>query len=131
MALRPLRLGASPGSIGSSCDDALVTQPEHRDLTIDAPIEDFANDRFARGPFARRIARTIIAQRDPGSLVVGVYGPWGDGKTSVLNLVERTLAEDPTVVAVRFNPWQLGNEDQVFRGNSATRIKSSEGSSPS
>jgi predicted KAP-like P-loop ATPase len=93
-----------------------VTGPEHRDLTIDAPIEEFADDRFARGPFAERIARTIMAQRDPGSLVVGVYGAWGDGKTSVLNLVEKTLAEDSTVVPVRFNPWQLGNEDQVFRG---------------
>lgn len=93
-----------------------MTGPEHRDLTIDAPIEEFADDRFARGPFAERIARTIMAQRDPGSLVVGVYGAWGDGKTSVLNLVEKTLAKDSTVVPVRFNPWQLGNEDQVFRG---------------
>lgn len=99
-----------------SCDDADVSGPEHRDLRIDAPIEEFTDDRFSRGPFAERIARTIVAQRDPGSLVVGVYGAWGDGKTSVLNLVEKTLAKDSTVVPVRFNPWQLGNEDQVFRG---------------
>ncbi|MBN9620986.1 MAG: hypothetical protein J0H43_14850 [Actinobacteria bacterium] len=93
-----------------------MAEPEHRDLTVDAPIDEFADDRFARGPFAERIARTIMAQREPGSLVVGVYGAWGDGKTSVLNLVEKTLTQDLNVIPVRFNPWQLGNEDQVFRG---------------
>jgi predicted KAP-like P-loop ATPase len=57
-----------------------------------------------------------MAQRDPNSLVVGIYGPWGDGKTSVLNMVEKTLTEDPDVIAVKFNPWQLGDETLVFRG---------------
>lgn len=38
------------------------------------------------------------------------------GKTSVRNLFEKTLAGDDNVVPVRFNTWQLGDENQVFRG---------------
>ncbi|HVA07664.1 MAG TPA: P-loop NTPase fold protein [Acidimicrobiales bacterium] len=86
------------------------------EYVTDAPITEAPQDRFSRAPFAERIARTIIAQRDPASLVVGLYGPWGDGKTSALNLVEHALAGADGIVPVRFNPWRLGNETEMFVG---------------
>lgn len=89
---------------------------DHRGYVTDAPITEASDDRFSRAPFAKRIARTIIAQRDSASLVVGIYGPWGDGKTSVLNLIEQVLDEDEATVPVRFNPWRLGNETEMFFG---------------
>ncbi len=71
------------------------------DYVTDAPIEDAQHDRFGRRIWACRIADTISAQRDPASLVVGIYGPWGDGKTSVLNLIHDTLGKAPGMVPVR------------------------------
>lgn len=82
----------------------------------DAPINEPPEDRFSRAPFAERIARTIFAQRDPASLVIGIYGPWGDGKTSVLNLIEHELAKVGDIVPIRFNPWRLGDETEMFIG---------------
>lgn len=52
--------------------------------------------------------------------MVGIYGAWGDGKTSVLRMVENAFDGDENVVAIRFNPWQLGDELAVFRGFFAT-----------
>ena len=49
----------------------------------EATLEDFDADRFGRGPVARRIAKTISAQRDLASVVVGIFGAWGYGKTSI------------------------------------------------
>lgn len=108
--------------------DAAATVPVSRaaaadggvDFVTDAPIADVRDDRFRRGPWARRIAETIAAQHDPASLVVAVYGPWGDGKTSVLNLIAEALGDAPDVVPVRFNPWRLGDEAEMFRGFFAT-----------
>lgn len=57
-----------------------------------------------------------MAQQDPSSLVIGIYGPWGDGKTSVLNLVAEELSSQEQSIVVRFNPWQLGNEEALFQG---------------
>lgn len=93
---------------------------DHVDQLSDAPIEDPTLDRLGRNDFATRIARTIGAQSDANSLVVGLYGPWGDGKTSLLRLVETAFGSDESIVTIRFNPWQLGDELSVFRGFFAT-----------
>ena len=95
-------------------------EEDHADYVTDAPIDDAQHDRFGRRTWAIRVADTIAAQRDPASIVVGIYGPWGDGKTSVLNLIHDSLEKAAGVVPVRFNPWRLGDETEMFQGFFAT-----------
>ena len=61
--------------------------PGHQ-YASDQPIATRADDRFNRAPFATRMADTIATRVDPASIVIGLYGPWGDGKTSVLEMME-------------------------------------------
>lgn len=84
--------------------------------STDSPIQSSAQDIFSRGPFAQRIADTIVSRTDTAGLVLGLYGPWGDGKTSVLNMIEEHLKLRPGVVVTRFNPWHFTTEDQLLRG---------------
>ena len=49
-------------------------------------------------------------------MVVGIYGPWGDGKTTVLNLLRAKLAGNDAMVVREFNPWRLADDDSMFRG---------------
>jgi predicted KAP-like P-loop ATPase len=81
----------------------------------DQPLSDPALDRFRRWPFAERIAATIAGLSDPASIAVGVYGPWGDGKTTVLNYIHEALAGRADIVTVRFNPWRFTDESQLIR----------------
>jgi predicted KAP-like P-loop ATPase len=82
----------------------------------DQPIRSAVDDRFARAPFAQRMAQTIAMRPEPASLVVGLSGAWGDGKTSVLYMIEECLKGEPDVIAVRFNPWHFTSEDYLIRG---------------
>ena len=50
----------------------------------------------------------------PTSVVIGIYGRWGEGKTTVLNFIERRLAESDSIVCVRFNPWLYQSESQLL-----------------
>ena len=82
----------------------------------DQPITGKAEDRFNRASFATRIAETIATRVDSSSIVLGLYGPWGDGKTSVLEMMQEALRLYPNTIVVRFNPWHFQNEDLLLRG---------------
>jgi predicted KAP-like P-loop ATPase len=86
----------------------------------DAPISDSRLDVFDREPFAHRIADTIGERNDPSSLVVGIYGPWGDGKTTVLNFIQNRLKDYPSIICVPFNPWRMEGEQALLQGFFAT-----------
>ena len=38
---------------------------------------------------------------------IGVYGAWGSGKSSVLTMSEKILAEDSKVLCIKFNSWMF------------------------
>jgi hypothetical protein len=85
------------------------------DYSGDQPIRHRAQDRFERWSFAERVARTLAERRDPSSVVVGIYGAWGDGKTSTLSLMQEALKKHPNSVIVTFNPWQFESQEQLLR----------------
>ncbi|MBD2538419.1 KAP family NTPase [Coleofasciculus sp. FACHB-SPT36] len=82
----------------------------------DSPINNPEKDRFKRWSFAERVAQTIDSRSDPSSIVIGIYGPWGDGKTTVLNFIEQSLKESPNIICVKFNPWRFTDEVNLIKG---------------
>lgn len=86
----------------------------------DLPIASKSEDKFNRAPFATRIAETLVTRTDPSSIVIGLYGPWGDGKTSALEMMQEELNSHDEIIVVRFNPWHFQTEDLLLRGFFAT-----------
>lgn len=77
---------------------------------------EVTEDRFNRKPFAIRIAETIAGRTDAESLVIGMYGVWGEGKTTVLNYIRAELEENhpQKAIVVPFNPWRYGTEQELL-----------------
>lgn len=82
----------------------------------DTPIFKKSQDRFSRWNFAHRVAEVVSKRQDPSSIVIGIYGAWGDGKTTVLNFIEESLENNNDVICVKFNPWRFGTEDELLSG---------------
>jgi predicted KAP-like P-loop ATPase len=59
---------------------------------FDAPREDVAEDHLGRAAFAREIAQLATNTPDEWSTRIAIYGPWGSGKTTVMNYA-RPLVE--------------------------------------
>lgn len=115
-------------------DEADAAPPEtvvQNQYIADQPITCKADDRFNRASFAMRIAETIATRIDPSSIVLGLFGPWGDGKTSVLEMMQETLQTYPNTITVRFNPWHFQSSDQLLRGFFATLAEAMGKSLPS
>jgi predicted KAP-like P-loop ATPase len=124
--LKKLRTAARSSPVDADRATIRGTEPaadqpgQAEGYSADQPIRSKDEDRFNRWPFAKRIAETLAARRDPSGLVIAIYGPWGDGKTSTLLLMEAALKEHEHVVAIRFNPWHFDSEEQLLRGFFAT-----------
>jgi len=80
----------------------------------DTPLTSPEDDAFSRYPFSARIAETVALRTDESGIVVGIYGAWGEGKTSAINFIRHRLADFPNVLAITFNPWRFPNEDQLI-----------------
>jgi predicted KAP-like P-loop ATPase len=80
----------------------------------DQPVSNSLEDRFQRYNFARRIAQTIQSNSSSDALVIGIYGSWGEGKTSVLNFIEKELEGDRDQIIVKFNPWRFSEEQTLM-----------------
>jgi predicted KAP-like P-loop ATPase len=76
-------------------------------LLTDRPISDPGSDELDLLPFLIRLMQPLVEVEGEESLVLGLYGPWGHGKTSALNLLERLFKKEGTTraIVVRFNPW--------------------------
>lgn len=89
---------------------------EEQNINADTPVSDKSHDSFQRYPFAKRIAQTITLRNENEPLVIGIYGEWGEGKTSVLHFIEREITNlDPKIIQIRFNPWMFPDEPTLIK----------------
>jgi hypothetical protein len=84
-------------------------------LLADKAVSSKKEDSFQRYQFAHHLANTICERRSADSLVIGLYGKWGAGKSSVLNFIQAELA-NTEVLTVYFNPWRFEGEEQLLLG---------------
>ena len=74
---------------------------------FDDPIAEESEDRLGRGEYVASLYHLITSARDGTSQVVGVYGEWGEGKTSAVQLLQSKFRNEKTsnVRFTWFNPW--------------------------
>jgi predicted KAP-like P-loop ATPase len=78
----------------------------------DNPIASAEEDRFERIDFAQNIAGLIAGAPRGSTLRIGVYGGWGEGKTSILQLVDILLNEKGHVT-VWLKPWAWSDDQSM------------------
>jgi len=85
------------------------------DYLNDSPIEDFGDDRYGVGPFAKSLAKCFREIQMPVGTTIALHGPWGSGKSSVVNLIKRELAanKDEKLVVTDFKCWWFRGEEAL------------------
>ena len=95
---------------------------EHNAMKViqDTPLKMVADDRLGRENIVDLIVDSIndCVQKDHPCLVYGIYGKWGEGKTSLMNFVEEKLLAqetDDNINIIKFNPWLVNNDETLMR----------------
>jgi len=79
----------------------------------DSPIETPKDDRYGATSFAQSIAKSIVNLGDPEGTTIALHGPWGSGKSSVVNLIRHEIevgAYEDLVVTEFKGWWYRGDE---------------------
>lgn len=86
----------------------------------DTPIAFEDQDLLNRYGFSKLLAQALINMKTSDTYTVGLFGKWGSGKTSLVNMaiqeLEETQAELPEkerFTIVHFEPWNFSDTNQL------------------
>ena len=80
----------------------------------DNPIRAPEKDVLGRTAVAESFVRHVLELDVSEGAVVGVFGPWGSGKTSFINLAKAKFKERGNPV-FNFNPWMFSDTEQLVQ----------------
>jgi len=96
---------------------------------FDKPIDSKKDDFLSRENFSSHLGKSLLTWKEKESLVIALYGEWGSGKSSVINLAKEHIKEskeDKKPTIIEFNPWffsDLNNLSQYFFNEIANELE--------
>ncbi len=98
----------------------MTTNSRLSQLNNDGPLLNPDQDKLYRSPFAEHLAQSIRSIDPSEGFVFALTGPWGSGKTTVLNFTEKLLEDryrerNNPIVIVHFNAWWLSGSDRLLQ----------------
>jgi len=88
---------------------------------LDEPLGDPASDLLDMDQHALALAKYILAQEKELPFTVGIFGEWGEGKTTMVRFLEYHLAklkqkESKPLKFVTFSAWPFTTSEKLWRG---------------
>ncbi|MEE1267608.1 MAG: P-loop NTPase fold protein [Treponema sp.] len=93
-------------------------------ILSDEAIDTFENDLLNRKSFVENLSSSLLSWNDKKSLVIGLFGKWGSGKTSIINLLEKQLSSEKekksskdkkkSPIVINFNPWGYSETEDLL-----------------
>ncbi|MDL1981278.1 MAG: AAA family ATPase [Deltaproteobacteria bacterium] len=87
----------------------------------DVPIKSCKEDILGRHSFAKSLGNAILNYKEKDSIVIGLFGTWGSGKTSIINMAlehieldSKNKNDNEKPIVIKFNPWNYSDQNQLI-----------------
>lgn len=80
-------------------------------FSADIPIQCSDCDVLGRKNFSEYLAKAINEYQSNDSLVVGIFGKWGTGKTSIINMFLENVEDS---IIIKFSPWNYSSQSDLI-----------------
>ena len=88
---------------------------EESELRSDSALENPEYDQLGYADFAKNLADTIHTRIPSNEFIIGIYGQWGSGKSTILNFVEYELEQKGNQPIITwFNPWWFSDHSDLI-----------------
>lgn len=87
--------------------------------STDRPIETGEQDLLGRASFSKQLGKAMYEYNGKDGLVIGLFGKWGTGKTSVINMAVNEITElaknnENRPIIMKFAPWNYSDKDNLI-----------------
>src|SRR4051794_7790250 len=105
----------------SNKPNILVKAESTKRSGLDEPLEDPSGDLLDVNQHALALAKYIRAQEKERPFTVGIFGEWGEGKTTMVRFLEHHLTElkekeSKEIKFVTFSAWPFTTSEKLWRG---------------
>lgn len=110
--------------MGSCVEDEKETVDVMQELSesimcySDRPIFTGEEDALNRRYFAEHLSKALVNFNSSDTFTIGLYGRWGSGKTSLVNMmleeIEKKQTEQGKYIIVKFEPWNFSDTNQLL-----------------
>ena len=83
-----------------------MAHPSDFDTPSDAPLFDFER-------LATVLVGVLQQEARESAFVLGLHGPWGAGKTTLMRAIHRQLPK--AAIVIEFNPWKYDQKEALWR----------------
>ena len=92
-------------------------------IKSDAPIKTKKEDLLGRTKFSESLGKALLEWKSEDGIVIGLYGKWGSGKSSAINLAieyienetkKKKYTKKDQPIIIRFNPWNFTEQNQLI-----------------
>lgn len=88
-------------------------------LLNDDPIYNFKEDVLEYSSVVEKLKNILLNENHKKAVAIGLIGPWGNGKSSVIQLVEKEIKKsksyaDDDIISIHFLPYLNHKEDDII-----------------
>ncbi len=87
----------------------------------DNAIKNEEEDKLNRAEFSKKLGEQILSYGNEESKVIALYGDWGKGKTSILNIamsqiekITQSWKKSKRPIIFKFNPWNFSEQEGLL-----------------